>query len=217
MWMNQKIVFLLGTWVFASLREYGGRRQEGGRESASDIQCLGHGSRESGISGRGWAGQGNRNGEKGKNKAWRHGTGGECVKWGEGEHTGSALGEESKGVSRNKCVMEREHSAFPGGMTWWVTWVILVTQSWFQQRMRHDPAKSVRNHCTSRGQEGNSPAFHASLGAGCRPETWSPTSCTALLSSCSASSGCDMFVSGAVEYSCSWNTRLSIFSRCFTL
>lgn len=40
--------------------------------------------------------------------------------------------------------------------------------------------ESVRNRCMSSGQEGNSPAFDASLGPGCRTETWSLTSCTAL-------------------------------------
>lgn len=34
---------------------------------------------------------------------------------------------------------------------------------------------SERNHCMSRGQQGNSPAFDASLGPGCRTETWSHT------------------------------------------
>lgn len=38
---------------------------------------------------------------------------------------------------------------------------------------------SVRNYCIRRGQEGNSPAFDASLGAGFRRETWFPTSFTA--------------------------------------
>lgn len=204
----------LPTWHmgFCKLeREPGGRRQEEGRGSTNHSQFLGHGCRESGTSGRGWAGQGNRNGEKGKNKAQQRGTGGLYVKWAEGVHTGSALGEGSpEGEQKYVC---------DGKRALCLLWRRGVVSDMGDTR---DTAVisgdgSVRNRCTSRGKEGNSPAFDTSLDPGCRTETWSLISFTALPPSCSASSGCDMFVSGAVESSCSWCACLGIFSRYFAL
>lgn len=85
MWMNQKTVFLPGTWALGRETDVG--RQEEGRGSANRTQRLGHGCRENAsastsVTGRVRRGVGHQdgdtNGERDKNRVWERGADGAC-------------------------------------------------------------------------------------------------------------------------------------------
>lgn len=202
----------LPTWHmgFCKLeRETGGRRQEGRRGSASDTQCPGRGCRDSKsvwTSGKGWAGQGNGNGEKGRNKTRQHFAGGACVKWGEGVQAGSALGEESPEWAEIRV--------------WWKESTRPALKAWhggYSWHSHDSRGWECEKSLCEQGPRGKFSCLWCLLGSWAQDRDLVSHKLAALPPSCSTSSGCDMFVSGAVESSCSWCACLGIFSRCFAL
>lgn len=119
----------MGFWKLE--RETGGRKQEGGRQGANNTQCLEHGCRESGISGRGW-GRVIGRGRKAKIKPSSVVLVGRV--WSEvREYIQAVPWVRSPWEWAEISVWRKDSTACSEGVAQWVTGVILVTQTWFQQ------------------------------------------------------------------------------------